>query len=228
MQANLSAFSRARQREIRAGAANIDETLKPPPDWRIELFAVTTGPGSFTGLRSGLATIKAFAATLNRPVVGVPTLHAVAFACGTAGRVLASLPAGRGEVFAQLLSTESGNVLKELSEPFHLSPQALWRSREWGCDLTWRERGTGLSNSFENLLRVNICLARRLLSLRGFDRSDREALTLAPPPILSADRRAWFNNYDREYIVAEDLYRSTSFVRCGFELNMSACILVTN
>lgn len=55
----------------------------------VELFTATVGPGSFTGLRTGLATVKAFAATLARPVVGVPTLHAVA---PRSGRLPASSP----------------------------------------------------------------------------------------------------------------------------------------
>lgn len=87
----------------------------------IELFAVACGPGSFTGLRAGLATVKAFAATLERPVVGVPTLHAVALAAGPAPKILAALPAGRGEVFAQLLEVTDAGLVLELGEPAHLA-----------------------------------------------------------------------------------------------------------
>lgn len=109
----------------------------------IELFAVATGPGSFTGLRSGLATVKAFASTLNRPVSGVPTLHAVAYACGPAPRVLACLPAGRGEIFGQLLSVAGApEGVSELSEPFHLSPAAVCeKASEWEGDLLWAGAG---------------------------------------------------------------------------------------
>ncbi|HZH29348.1 MAG TPA: tRNA (adenosine(37)-N6)-threonylcarbamoyltransferase complex dimerization subunit type 1 TsaB [Pyrinomonadaceae bacterium] len=105
----------------------------------IELFAAATGPGSFTGLRSGLATIKAFASTLRRRVAGIPTLHAVAYAVAPARRVVACLPAGRGEVFAQLLSVEGAKAaVSELSEPFHLSPAALFeKALTWGDDLNW-------------------------------------------------------------------------------------------
>lgn len=123
---------------------DIDETLAATgvKVGDIELFAVATGPGSFTGLRSGIATIKAFAATFKRPVAAVPTLHAIAFASGTDGRVLASLPAGRGEVFAQLLSVDGESKVEELSEPFHLSPAALLeRAATWGGDLTWAGAG---------------------------------------------------------------------------------------
>src|ERR1700694_1638783 len=48
----------------------------------VVLFAASAGPGSFTGLRIGLATVKALAATLSRPCVGIPTLHALARAAG--------------------------------------------------------------------------------------------------------------------------------------------------
>ena len=91
----------------------------------VELFAAAAGPGSFTGLRAGLSTLKAFAATLGRPAAGVPTLHAVARAAGGAGRVLAALPAGRGEVFAQLLSVDERGSVTELELPAHLAPEAV-------------------------------------------------------------------------------------------------------
>src|SRR3989344_6453625 len=42
---------------------------------QIEAFAVSTGPGSFTGLRVGLSTAKAFGSVLNKGVMGVSTLE---------------------------------------------------------------------------------------------------------------------------------------------------------
>ncbi|HXI74668.1 MAG TPA: tRNA (adenosine(37)-N6)-threonylcarbamoyltransferase complex dimerization subunit type 1 TsaB [Pyrinomonadaceae bacterium] len=90
----------------------------------VDLFAVAEGPGSFTGLRIGLATAKAFAAHLNRKVAGVSTLAAVAHASGANGEVIALLPAGRGEVFAQRFSVNGGNVAA-MDEARHLSPSAV-------------------------------------------------------------------------------------------------------
>jgi tRNA threonylcarbamoyladenosine biosynthesis protein TsaB len=92
---------------------------------RIDLFAVVTGPGSFTGLRSGLATMKALASTLKKPLVGVPTLHALGHAARPASRLVCMLPAGRGEVFAQLLRVSPEGKVTELEEPRHLPPARL-------------------------------------------------------------------------------------------------------
>ena len=86
----------------------------------VELFAATSGPGSFTGLRIGLATIKALAATLNLPCVGVPTLQVIAHTAGVSNATVALLPAGRGEVFVQLLSVAQD--VTELDEAAHLPP----------------------------------------------------------------------------------------------------------
>ena len=90
----------------------------------VELFACASGPGSFTGLRIGIATLKGLAATLGRPTLGVPTLHAVAHAAGQSPVTVALLPAGRGEVFAQMFSVSPGEV-KEIDSAAHLPPAKL-------------------------------------------------------------------------------------------------------
>jgi tRNA threonylcarbamoyladenosine biosynthesis protein TsaB len=61
-------------------------------------FAVVSGPGSFTGLRVGLAAIKALADILQKPIAAVSLLEAVA-SSSREGRVLATLDAGRGEIY---------------------------------------------------------------------------------------------------------------------------------
>ena len=66
----------------------------------IDAFVVVTGPGSFTGLRVGLAAIKALAEILRKPIAAVSLLEVVALAAGTEGTVWAALDAGRGEVYA--------------------------------------------------------------------------------------------------------------------------------
>ncbi len=65
-------------------------------------FAVVSGPGSFTGLRVGLAAIKALAEVLGKPIAAVSRLEAVARASAdrSHSRVMAALDAGRGDIYA--------------------------------------------------------------------------------------------------------------------------------
>jgi tRNA threonylcarbamoyl adenosine modification protein YeaZ len=66
----------------------------------IDLFAVTSGPGSFTGLRVGLGTVQGLSLASRKPCLGLPTLDVVAHAvAGASGSIVAMLEAFRGEVF---------------------------------------------------------------------------------------------------------------------------------
>ena len=89
------------------GRGSRNEKLLPAIDWllaenaidraAIELFAVTRGPGSFTGVRIGLATMMGLALALRRPVCAMSTHEAIAF--GEPGRVSVVDDAGRGELY---------------------------------------------------------------------------------------------------------------------------------
>jgi tRNA threonylcarbamoyladenosine biosynthesis protein TsaB len=66
----------------------------------IDAIAVSIGPGSFTGLRIGLAVAKGLALGLGLPLVGVPTLKAAAITAGPlAGQVCPMFDARKGEVY---------------------------------------------------------------------------------------------------------------------------------
>lgn len=76
----------------------------------IDAFAVASGPGSFTGLRVGLAAIKALAETLHKPIAAVSLLEVVARASGRNGRVVSALDAGRGEIYTGIYEIEKGGA----------------------------------------------------------------------------------------------------------------------
>jgi tRNA threonylcarbamoyladenosine biosynthesis protein TsaB len=65
----------------------------------IAAFAVASGPGSFTGLRIGLAAVKALAEVLHKPIAAVSLLEACVFASDAKGKIMAALDAGRGDVY---------------------------------------------------------------------------------------------------------------------------------
>jgi tRNA threonylcarbamoyladenosine biosynthesis protein TsaB len=108
----------------------------------VGLYAAAVGPGSFTGLRSGLATVKGLALTTGSPAIGVQTLHALAYCVRPAVRVVSLIPAGRGEVFAQLLSVSAEGALEELESPTHIPPALLLeRMAALGGGLKWTGGG---------------------------------------------------------------------------------------
>lgn len=114
---------------------------------QVDLFACASGPGSFTGLRIGISTLKALAATLNRPCIGIPTLHAVAHSAGASTATVALLPAGRGEVFVQMFSVSevSGETtVHALDAPAHLSPDKLIERYGAVPILRWAGSGANL------------------------------------------------------------------------------------
>jgi tRNA threonylcarbamoyladenosine biosynthesis protein TsaB len=115
----------------------------------INLFAAAVGPGSFTGLRIGLATVKALASCAGRDVVGVSTLEAIAHASMSYGEVVSLLPAGRGEVFAQRFLVEKGSVAA-IDTAAHLSPAALLEKYGEIKSLTWT--GEGAHQQIERLI----------------------------------------------------------------------------
>lgn len=65
----------------------------------IGALAAASGPGSFTGLRVGLAAVKALAEVLQKPIAAVSLLEVVAESSRSRGKTLAALDAGRNEVY---------------------------------------------------------------------------------------------------------------------------------
>ncbi|WFA08716.1 tRNA (adenosine(37)-N6)-threonylcarbamoyltransferase complex dimerization subunit type 1 TsaB [Tissierella sp. Yu-01] len=90
----------------------------------IDIFGVATGPGSFTGLRIGLATVKAFAHLTNKPIVGVSTLEALAFNLPYNDIVVPMIDARRDRVYTAIYKWE-GNSLEAILEPCILEVEEL-------------------------------------------------------------------------------------------------------
>ena len=77
-------------------------------------LAVTVGPGSFTGLRIGMSTIKGLAHALGKPVVGISTLKALARQCGQTPHLICPLlDARKGEVYAATYHFNQGQLIQK-------------------------------------------------------------------------------------------------------------------
>ena len=90
----------------------------------VDAFAVTVGPGSFTGIRIGLAAARGLALAGKRALIGLSTLEVLAADVPEGereGPILAALDAGRGRLYVQLFDRS----LASLSEPEALSAEAL-------------------------------------------------------------------------------------------------------
>ncbi len=82
----------------------------------LDVIAVTSGPGSFTGLRIGVTTAKALALALNLPIIGIPTLDVIAHnMTHTTQLICPIMDARRNQVYSALYQWEE-KELRRLTE----------------------------------------------------------------------------------------------------------------
>lgn len=94
----------------------------------IDLVAVAVGPGSFTGIRVGVTTAKAFAYAIGAEVLGVGTLEAIAFGCpAEVTAVSAAVDAQRREVMTQLFRRDAEGRFRPAGDA-QLAPIDTWVS----------------------------------------------------------------------------------------------------
>lgn len=80
----------------------------------VDLFAAARGPGSFTGLRVGLAAMEGFAAAFGKASAGVSTLEALAWKTNIENEWIApAIDARRGEVYTALYRRQGGRLIEE-------------------------------------------------------------------------------------------------------------------
>lgn len=106
------------------GRGSRNEKLLPAIDWllvenaidrrAIDLLAVTRGPGSFTGVRIGLATMQGLAMAIGKPVCAMSTHEAIAWS--EEGHVAVADDAGRGELYVSTFNDGREDLPPHLGE----------------------------------------------------------------------------------------------------------------
>lgn len=150
----------------------------------LDRIGVTVGPGSFTGLRVGLAFAQGLGAALDRPVVGISTLDALAASTGPAATLAALIDARRGQVYARFWR---GSEATGQAEPLPLEIAAE-RLAALGGDTVLVGSGAAL---FPALMS-----AQRRLALEGPNPAALARLTAAADPVSAPPRPLYLREPD--------------------------------
>lgn len=121
---------------IEQGLKDQDLTLKD-----LSLISVGLGPGSFTGLRVGLAVAKGLSRVSGAPIIGVSTLASMAYAMHSKGPTWAAIDARRREVYAGLYQRDERGQLITLERERAYAPADLLEALERSV----HEHGPGVS-----------------------------------------------------------------------------------
>ena len=101
----------------------------------IDGFGVGLGPGSFTGLRIGMATMKGLATAVNKPLLGVSTLDGLAFSCSGHLPLCALLDARKQEVYRRWYVKDARGIYREDGAIEALSPADFVNEISKECQL---------------------------------------------------------------------------------------------
>ena len=126
----------------------------------IDAFAVSIGPGSFTGLRIGISAIKGFAYALDRPCIGVSSLEALAYNMrGFKGKICAVMDARRDQVYNAIFESDGDNLMRLCDDRVIMVDELGEELREFGTDEEIHIVGDGADLVIGKLPQKNLVIA---------------------------------------------------------------------
>jgi tRNA threonylcarbamoyladenosine biosynthesis protein TsaB len=171
----------------------------------VDGFAVTIGPGSFTGLRIGISTIKGLAHAVEKPVVGISSLKALAWQCDDQNHfIYPFLDARKGEVYWATYRFEGGRLVQKAAARAS-APEAALENIKTPCVFIgngarlYRDRIKSKLGYFAHFVPKDKDILRAssiaLLSVERFNARDTdEAAGLIPHYIRKSDAELKFDN----------------------------------
>lgn len=149
----------------------------------IDEVVISRGPGSFTGIRAGIATAQGLAAATGAEILAFDSLLVQAARCGATAEVWVAQPGRRGEVYARSYGIGEDGVPHELTQIEILPVSGLGDRGPWiasdSLDLGRGERAGSVRSAAEALL---------VLASTGVESQAVEPLYVEGPPIHGAKK----------------------------------------
>src|SRR4030043_1274997 len=113
----------------------------------IDLFACTIGPGSFTGVRIGVSTLKGLILATGKPAAGISSLAALALNAGKTSKLICSMmDAGRGRVYAAFSRFDKNEYLEQIGVERAVQPKNVLLDIDEEIDLRSEEHTSELQS----------------------------------------------------------------------------------
>lgn len=120
---------------------------------QIDAFATTKGPGSFTGIRTSLGTIKGLAYAFSKPIIAIPTMDAMVYPCDPASKFVAStLPARKDFIYVAVFESKHNKWTETL--PVTMIPTAELKQKTPAGSLIIGSEG---NSKFDHVYGTNLC-----------------------------------------------------------------------